>query len=102
MLLPSTCTISMSHTVERVLRGCLKELPGATRAQLVDIEHKLLANAAAIDLTEPANPVTALYHLIVQQTSLRTNVKEFSELQQLVADVCDAASARELNSRRIG
>lgn len=81
----------MSCTVERVLRECLKQLPTATREQLVEIEAELLVHAAAIDRTDPADPVGALYDLIVQQTSIRSNVKEFSELQQLVADVCDAA-----------
>ena len=81
--------------VEKLLRACLAELKPETRAHLADIEHELLASAANIDRAKPYDPYAALYDLIVQQTSLRSNVREFGELQDLVADVCNAGKQAE-------
>ena len=75
----------MRQSVENLLRECLARLPTTTREQLASIEKELLDSAAEIDRTKPADSKTALYELIVQQTSNRENAAEFLELQTVVA-----------------
>ena len=75
----------MRQTVENLLRECLARLSKTAREPLAHIESELLESAAVIDQTKPADPQTALYEMIVQQTSDRVNAAEFLELQTIVA-----------------